>query len=301
MDDKSHNPLVPLSIFISYRREMLPIALLLKSQIEGHLQFVRVAVDTEDVPIGADFPERLEKLIKGSHAMIVLIGKDWMPTGERPPDRQDWVQHELQCGDTEELLSWPGNEPNPGKREFFPVFLNRELGFEPSELPESLGFLKLKNGLRIYYDSWSRDVSKLLKDIAAKFKAELRLEPEYRDPHSPKAARARSVSDEVLSGALAFDDYRGWYPDNFGRADALHLVKTFEFADFVQAAKFMQVVSEHCRIIDHHPDWRNVHKFVKVSLSTWDGEQRMITVYDLGLALFMNKAAVDVISQRRVG
>jgi len=298
MDDKPHSPLVPLNIFISYRREMLPIALLLKSQIEGLLQFVRVAVDVEDVPIGAHFPKRLEILIEQSHAVIVLIGTGWMPKGERPPDRPDWVLHELQYSYSAKLSSWTGGEPNRGKREFFPVFLNREPVFDPSELPQSLAFLRPSNALRMDYDSWSRDVSALLNAIVETFKAKLRQELVYEKRDSAKAAQAKAVPDAVLSAALDFDDYRGWYLDNFGRADALHLVKTFEFVDFVQAAEFMKVVSEYCRITDHHPDWRNVHKFVKVSLSTWDAGKKMVTIYDLGLALFMNKVAADLTRQR---
>lgn len=299
MDDKPNKPLVPLTIFISYRREMLPIALLLKSEIERHLEFVRVAVDVEDVPIGAHFPARLERLIDGSHAIIVLIGENWMPTDEAAAGRRDWVLHELQYCETAQLLSRNDNKPVQGKREFFTVFLNREPGFSPSELPQSLKFLEPNNGLRvrINHDSWARDINGLLEGIEAKFKTEQRREPEYKNSHSYKAAHATPVSGEVLSAALNFDDYGGWYLDNFGRANALHLVKTFEFADFVQAAEFMRVVSEYCRITDHHPDWRNVHKFVKVSLSTWDAGQ-MVTIYDLGLALFMNKVANDLTTRR---
>ena len=60
---------------------------------------------------------------------------------------------------------------------------------------------------------------------------------------------------------------------------------------------FMQRVSAHCRTLDHHPDWRNVHKNVTVSLSTWDARRR-VTMYDLQLALFMNRVADEIASHR---
>jgi pterin-4a-carbinolamine dehydratase len=176
------------------------------------------------------------------------------------------------------------------------VFLNCKPGFDQIVLPEALGFLRECNGLRIDDDSWSRDVSRLLSDIAEEFS--IQPQRELLDPTpNPRKGSSQRVEDAVLSKALSYDEYAGWYPDNFGAADALHLVKTFEFADFGEAIEFMSIVSEHCRIMDHHPDWRNRHKFVKVALSTWDAGQH-ITIYDLGLALFMNKAA-DTVRRRR--
>jgi 4a-hydroxytetrahydrobiopterin dehydratase len=52
----------------------------------------------------------------------------------------------------------------------------------------------------------------------------------------------------------------------------------------------MEMVANYCRVLDHHPEWRNVFNHVTVSLTTWDAK-RKITIYDLNLALYMNKAA----------
>ena len=56
----------------------------------------------------------------------------------------------------------------------------------------------------------------------------------------------------------------------------------------------MAMVSNHCRILDHHPEWRNVFNHVTVSLTTWNA-QRRVTIYDLNLALYMKMAAKAVI------
>ena len=84
--------------------------------------------------------------------------------------------------------------------------------------------------------------------------------------------------------------------DNFGSADVRYLVKTFKFQDFNKASDFMQMVSNHCRVLDHHPEWRNVYNSVTISLTTWDA-RRKVTIFDLNLALYMNMAA-KVVSER---
>jgi len=79
----------PFTFFVSYRRQdTAPIALLLKSEIEKRLQFVRVSVDVSEMTPGDNFPDRLKSLIDESHATIALIGKHWMPkNGEVPASR----------------------------------------------------------------------------------------------------------------------------------------------------------------------------------------------------------------------
>jgi hypothetical protein len=51
----------------------------------------------------------------------------------------------------------------------------------------------------------------------------------------------------------------------------------------------MRLIANHSRVLDHHPEWPNVFNHVTVSLTTWDARRR-VTIYDLNLALFMNKA-----------
>jgi hypothetical protein len=64
------------------------------------------------------------------------------------------------------------------------------------------------------------------------------------------------------------------------------------------AAAFMAMVSSHCRVLSHHPEWRNVFNHVIVSLTTWDAH-RKVTIYDLNLALFMNMAAKAVLQPQQ--
>jgi len=48
------------------------------------------------------------------------------------------------------------------------------------------------------------------------------------------------------------------------------LEKGFEFADFVEAFGFMSRVALLAEKQDHHPDWSNVYKQVRIALTTHD-------------------------------
>ncbi|XDA97849.1 4a-hydroxytetrahydrobiopterin dehydratase [Sulfitobacter sp. LCG007] len=48
------------------------------------------------------------------------------------------------------------------------------------------------------------------------------------------------------------------------------LTKTFEFSDFVQAFAWMTSVAFWAEKWNHHPEWDNVYKTVRVVLTTHD-------------------------------
>jgi len=70
-------------------------------------------------------------------------------------------------------------------------------------------------------------------------------------------------------------------------ADALE--KTFLFRDFKQAFAFMTKVADDAEALNHHPDWSNVYRTVKVRLTTHDAGG--LTKLDVDLAKRMDKAA----------
>jgi pterin-4a-carbinolamine dehydratase len=135
-----------------------------------------------------------------------------------------------------------------------------------------------------------------VENIAVQFNLKKRPDKdEYPKPDWAKA-RTQPLEDQALAATLKYQDYEGWYVDNFGDADVRYLSKTFKFRNFNEASDFMKLIIDHCRILDHHPEWRNVFNHVTVSLTTWDAKRR-VTIYDLNLALYMNKAAAAVLIQ----
>ena len=65
--------------------------------------------------------------------------------------------------------------------------------------------------------------------------------------------------------------------------------KTFVFADFNAAFAWMSRVAMMAEKLDHHPEWSNVYKTVKVTLTTHDAGG--LSDLDVKLARFMDKTA----------
>ena len=67
------------------------------------------------------------------------------------------------------------------------------------------------------------------------------------------------------------------------------LYREFQFRDFVQAFGFMSQAALVAERMDHHPEWFNVYRTVRVELTTHDAKG--ITDLDFELAAAMNKIA----------
>jgi 4a-hydroxytetrahydrobiopterin dehydratase len=93
---------------------------------------------------------------------------------------------------------------------------------------------------------------------------------------------------EKLSGAArtkALAELKGWTRTR-GR-DAIE--KTFTFRDFNEAFAWMTRVALAAEKADHHPEWFNVYKTVKVLLSTHEVDG--LSERDVKLARLMDKWA----------
>ena len=66
--------------------------------------------------------------------------------------------------------------------------------------------------------------------------------------------------------------------------------REFIFADFNQAFGFMSRVALYAERHDHHPEWFNVYKTVRITLTTHDAGG--LTQRDIDLARFADQAAL---------
>lgn len=89
----------------------------------------------------------------------------------------------------------------------------------------------------------------------------------------------RSALDPLLDEGWTLDDAR----------DAL--AKTYTFRNFVEAFGFMTQVAILAEKMNHHPEWSNVYKTVKVVLTTHDAGG--LTELDVKLAQKMDALAGD--------
>jgi len=85
--------------------------------------------------------------------------------------------------------------------------------------------------------------------------------------------------------AAAMKSLNGWSDD--AKRDAI--VKTFVFANFVEAFGFMAKAALVAERMDHHPEWSNVYKTVNVALTTHDAGG--VTAKDIELARAMDAFA----------
>ena len=76
--------------------------------------------------------------------------------------------------------------------------------------------------------------------------------------------------------AIALGTLPGWSVEN-GK-----LLRTYHFANFVEAWGFMSAAALLIQAMDHHPEWFNVYSTVKVELVTHDAKG--ITARDVELA-----------------
>lgn len=93
------------------------------------------------------------------------------------------------------------------------------------------------------------------------------------------------LSPDACKSALK--SLAGWHEAQGGKA----IGKTFAFKDFNEAFGFMVRAALVAEKMDHHPEWSNVYRTVKVELSTHDADG--VTELDIALA-----AAMDAIAKQ---
>lgn len=85
--------------------------------------------------------------------------------------------------------------------------------------------------------------------------------------------------------ARAVADLSGWSVAE----DGLSIERTFEFRNFSEAFGFMTRAALAAEKMNHHPNWSNVYRTVRVALSTHD--RGGVTELDIELARRMNRYA----------
>ncbi len=78
---------------------------------------------------------------------------------------------------------------------------------------------------------------------------------------------SEALKTEEIEAAL--EKLPGW------EHSSQRLLKTFHFADFVEAFSFMSAVALMAERADHHPEWKNVYNRVEIELTTHDLGRRV--------------------------
>jgi hypothetical protein len=163
-----------ISIFICYRRrDSAPTAYRVHERLVAH--FREVFIDIDDLPLGTDFRQELEKVLAKCDVVLAVIGNSWV--GSRLHEPTDVVRTELE------------HALERGIR-VIPLLIDGATMPDPSQLPAKLTPLAYKNGLPL--DS-GRDfnvhVARLIREL-----------------EKPNPEKALQILRDALDGKLNWSD-----------------------------------------------------------------------------------------------
>jgi hypothetical protein len=169
-------------IFVSYRRdESAGQAGRLYDTLCTRFGDDQVFFDIESIPLGADFPQEIAKLVASCDALVAVVGPEWLASaGEdgsrRIDDPADFVRLEIEAALQRRIP-------------VVPVLVRRARIPKPRELPEALRALATRNGIELREEAWKADVARLVTGLATIAEAK---QPEAR-PEAPNEAVAESA------------------------------------------------------------------------------------------------------------
>lgn len=146
-------------IFISYRREQTQHAAgRLKDDLsEAFGPPTTIFRDIEDIEPGLDFTRALDKALRSSAVMLVMIGPDWLEAQDRQGRRRldlphDWVRLEVITALERDIRVVPvlmEGTPMPG----------------PERLPAEMQALALRQAFELSDSRWRSDVQRLVEAL----------------------------------------------------------------------------------------------------------------------------------------
>lgn len=134
------------SIFISYRRDDSRAQTgRIYDHLESHFGRNRVFIDVDSIPLGVEFPQRLDQAVKRCQVFLAIIGSKWLAVtndaGQRRIDSPtDWVRLEIEAALRHEIPIIPvlvdgGTMPNadllPGDLKSLPKWQTSKIRHDP--------------------------------------------------------------------------------------------------------------------------------------------------------------------------
>jgi hypothetical protein len=153
-------PQTPFRIFVNYRRSDAPdSAGRIYDQLSAHFGLEHVFIDVDNVPLGDDFVQLIERELQSCQVFVAVIGPDWLTVADsrgrlRPLDSpKDYVRLEIAIA-----LSQPGVR-------VIPLLVNDATMPRPEHLPEDVRSLCTRNALEISHSRFRFDISRLIQAI----------------------------------------------------------------------------------------------------------------------------------------
>lgn len=249
--------------FISYRRtDSSAASRWLANSIGRTFGSQSVFVDTEAIRMSDDWAQRIDEALALSTLLIPVIGSRWLSTADadhrrRIDDSNDWVHKEI----LHALLQ---------KKQVLPILLSRTPMPAASALPNAISTLARYQGFELRDERWESDLSTLLSEME-RFGFTRATAAKIRYP-SPLVSLSELTPQELEEGLAKLP---GWTIVTTEGSSSIveqriELSRTFEFASFEDAIRFMGDAAPRIAEMQHHPRWENLWRSVSIYLSTWD-------------------------------
>ena len=144
-----------VKIFLNYRREdSAPFAGRLADDLGRHFGPENVFIDINRIDLGDDFVEAINEKIGACDVLVVLIGKEWLTTGDSAGRRLDNVDDLVR----REILA-----AKERKVRIIPVLVDGAAMPGEDQLPDALKFLARRNGLELSHTGYHFQLNRLIK------------------------------------------------------------------------------------------------------------------------------------------
>lgn len=146
-------------IFISHRRESgSAYAGRLYDRLADHFGETQIFMDVDNIRVGLDFVEQIEKAVQECDVLIVVIGKAWLTTKDEEGTRRldnpsDFVRVEIQAG-------LGRNIP------VVPLLMGGARMPKASELPDALAKLARRHAMKMSDERFRADMARLIEHIS---------------------------------------------------------------------------------------------------------------------------------------
>lgn len=152
------------TIFLCYRRDdSQDAAGRLHDRLATTYGAESVFMDIESVPLGVDFVDHVKIEIARCHAVIVMIGRQWLTLETKRGTRR--------LDDPEDLARIEIAAALRQRVPVIPVLVQNASMPDRDELPDDLRLLTRRNGIALRHDQWRESVARLLKELDPIMKA----------------------------------------------------------------------------------------------------------------------------------
>lgn len=279
--------------FISYRRaDSSAASRWLATSIARTFGPESVFIDTEAIRMSDDWPSRIEDALEAATLVIPVIGPRWLEIADeyhrrRIDDASDWVHTEIAHAIAR-------------KKRILPVLLSRTPMPRATALPPPLASLSRVQAFELRDERWEADLDGLLAELETFGFARATL-GKIRYP-TPMVSLTELTAAELQEGLGQLSGWKALLSQSnaSGQAQRAELAKTYEFASFDDAIRFMSDAVPKINEMQHHPRWENVWRSVSVYLSTWDIGHKPSRL-DLELAAYLDDLRSKFPAPRRRG